>query len=38
MQRATHIREVRIVNGLKPGRVAAALRGEAIGTLISAHS
>jgi molybdenum storage protein len=37
MQRATHMREVRIVNGLKSGRVAAALRGEAVGSLITAN-
>src|SRR5574340_235312 len=38
MERATHVREVRIVNGLKRGQVAGALRGEAMGTLISAVS
>jgi molybdenum storage protein len=36
MQRAAHVREVRIVNGLKPGQVAAALRGVAVGSLITA--
>ena len=36
MQRATHMREVRIINGLKPGQVSAAFRGEAVGSLISA--
>jgi molybdenum storage protein len=37
MQRAIQVREVRIVNGLKPGQVSAALRGEAVGSLIAAH-
>ena len=36
MQRATHIREIRVVNGLKQGQVAASLRGEPIGTVIRA--
>ncbi|WHZ22207.1 MAG: hypothetical protein OJF47_001319 [Nitrospira sp.] len=38
MERATNMREVRIVNGLKRGQVTGALRGEAVGTLISASS
>ena len=36
MQRASHMREVRIVNGLKAGQVAAALRGEPVGSRITA--
>ncbi len=36
MQRAKNMREIRIVNGLKPGQVLAALRGEAVGTAIRA--
>ena len=36
MQRAKNMREIRIVNGLKPGQVLAALRGEAVGTTIRA--
>jgi aspartokinase-like uncharacterized kinase len=36
MLRAKNVREIRIINGLKPGRVLAALRGEAIGTTIRA--
>ena len=34
MQRTRHIREIRIVNGLKQGQVTAALRGESVGTVI----
>ncbi|MEX5219227.1 MAG: hypothetical protein NW701_15470 [Nitrospira sp.] len=36
MQRAAHVREIRIVNGLRPGRVSAALRGETVGSVIVA--
>lgn len=36
MLRAKNVREIRIINGLKPGQVLAALRGEAIGTTIRA--
>lgn len=38
MQRAVHLREIQIVNGLKQGQVAAALRGESVGTVVSANS
>ena len=36
MQRAHHMREIRIINGLKPGNVTAALKGEGVGSLIRA--
>jgi molybdenum storage protein len=36
MQRAAHVRQVRIINGLKSGQVSAALRGESVGSVISA--
>jgi molybdenum storage protein len=36
MQRARHVREVRIVNGLRQGELTRALRGEAVGTRIHA--
>ncbi len=36
MTRAEKMREIRIVNGLVPGNVTAALRGEAVGTVIRA--
>jgi molybdenum storage protein len=38
MERAKHAREIRIVNGLKPGNVIAALRGEPVGSVIRASS
>lgn len=34
MAHARHIRQVQVVNGLVPGRITAALRGEHVGTLI----
>lgn len=34
MTRAQHAKEIRIVNGCKPGNILAALRGENIGTVI----
>lgn len=34
MQNARHIKRVQIVNGLKPGKLTAALRGEHVGTVI----
>ena len=36
MQRAKNVREIRIVNGLKPGQVVASLRGEPVGSVIRA--
>lgn len=36
MTRATHIREIRIVNGLRKGEALAALRGEKVGSVIRA--
>ncbi|GAB4520943.1 MAG: hypothetical protein Tsb0010_05230 [Parvularculaceae bacterium] len=36
MQTAKFVREVRVINGLKKGQVAAALRGEDVGVLIKA--
>ena len=36
MQQATHIRELRIVNCHVPGNIAAAVRGEDVGTIIRA--
>jgi molybdenum storage protein len=35
---ARHVKQVQIVNGLVPGRLTAALRGEHVGTLIRAGS
>ncbi|HUR41164.1 MAG TPA: uridine kinase [Verrucomicrobiae bacterium] len=37
MLRADKIKQIRIVNGLKRGQIAAALRGESVGTLIRAR-
>lgn len=34
MQTARHIRQVQIINGLKPGRLTKALDGEHVGTII----
>lgn len=34
MTHARHLRRVQVVNGLKPGRLTAALRGDAAGTVI----
>ena len=36
LQRAKHCTELQIVNGLKPGVLSAALRGEDVGTIIHA--
>ncbi|NNF66174.1 MAG: uridine kinase, partial [Gammaproteobacteria bacterium] len=36
MTRAEKIKEIRIINGLKPGQISAALNGEAVGTVIRA--
>ncbi len=32
---ARHVKRVQIVNGLKPGNIAAALAGEDVGTVIT---
>ena len=34
MANARHLERVQIVNGLVPGRLTAALRGEHVGTII----
>jgi molybdenum storage protein len=34
MATARHIKHVQVVNGLVPGRLTAALRGEHVGTII----
>jgi molybdenum storage protein len=34
---ARHVREVQVVNGLKPGNLPRALAGEHVGTIISAN-
>jgi molybdenum storage protein len=34
MATARHLQHVQIVNGLVPGRLTAALRGEHVGTII----
>jgi molybdenum storage protein len=36
MGRAKHMREIQIVNGLVPGSIAKAMRGEAVGTVVHA--
>jgi molybdenum storage protein len=36
MQRAAHVREVQVIDGLKPGNLTRALAGEHVGTLIIA--
>jgi molybdenum storage protein len=36
MTRAKHVREIQIVNGLTPGALTAALRGEHVGTIVHA--
>jgi molybdenum storage protein len=38
MERAAHMRQVQIINGLKPGYLTRALVGERVGTVISASS
>lgn len=37
MQRARHMKEIRIINGTKHGNVTAALRGEEVGSVIRAN-
>lgn len=37
LQSARHVREVQIVNGLKPGNLTRALAGEHVGTIITAN-
>jgi molybdenum storage protein len=34
MANTRHIHEIQFVNGLKPGQLTAALRGEPVGTII----
>ena len=36
LQSARHVREVQVINGLKPGNLTRALAGEHVGTLITA--
>jgi len=36
MQRAAHVREVQVINGLKPGNLTRALASEHVGTIIIA--
>jgi molybdenum storage protein len=36
MRHARHVRSVQVINGLRPGLIARALRGEHVGTIISA--
>jgi molybdenum storage protein len=36
MQHAKHRRSIRVINGLEPGNLTRALRGEDVGTLIYA--
>jgi molybdenum storage protein len=36
MQRARHVRKIQVVNGLKPGSLTKALKGESVGTTIIA--
>ncbi len=36
MRNARHVRSVQIINGLRPGLISRALRGEHVGTIISA--
>jgi molybdenum storage protein len=36
MARAKHVREIQVVNGLVPGNITSALRGEHVGTIIHA--
>jgi len=38
IERATSVKEVRIINGLKKGQVTAALHGDAVGSVIRASS
>ena len=36
LQSARHVREVQVINGLKPGNLTRALAGEHVGTIITA--
>lgn len=36
MRHARHVRSVQVINGLRPGLISRALRGEHVGTIISA--
>jgi molybdenum storage protein len=36
MRHARHVREVHVVNGLKPGLIRRAVEGEHVGTIITA--
>jgi len=36
MQRAKHMKQIQIINGMKPGNLTAALNGEHVGTIIRA--
>jgi molybdenum storage protein len=38
MATARHLEHVQIINGLVPGRLTAALRGEHVGTLIHTNA
>jgi hypothetical protein len=38
MQRANHVRQVQVVNGLKPGLLTRALAGKHIGKTVEADS
>ena len=35
MERAVHMKSIRVINGLVPGNLTRALEGEDVGTLIS---
>jgi molybdenum storage protein len=35
--RARHVRQVQVINGLRPGLIRRALDGEHVGTIISAE-
>ena len=37
LQKARHVREVQVINGLRPGNLARALAGEHVGTIITAN-
>ncbi|WP_041794880.1 molybdenum storage protein subunit alpha [Pararhodospirillum photometricum] len=37
MPRARHVKSVQVINGLVPGRLTAALRGQHVGTVLHAH-
>jgi molybdenum storage protein len=38
MATARHLERVQIVNGLVPGRITAALRGEHVGTIVHTNA